>query len=203
MKRSIEELDNLDERGGLDKEEKYKDFERKRYSNQNEIEDDNDTVNGGESAEDDDDDDSRFKDNIEIDIPSEAGPISDEPSQIHSHFVRVSEANRKGQARFKCVKCDHAFECSGRKRLIQHILGYSHQANRYKNVRACPNPHQPLKDALMAIYPRHICSDGEKKRRRRRRKEGGTVSSSVDRGAFLFWKWYLEFSSFLFDSEQR
>lgn len=98
-------------------------------------------------------------------------PISDNPAKIHSHFCRVSEANRKGQARFQCVKCGHEFECSGRKRLIQHIIGYSHQANRYKNVRACSNPHIPLKEALMTLYPKHVVPDGEKKRRRRRKKE--------------------------------
>ena len=136
----------------------------------------NESVNNDFEPEEPDSEDEETKESLLLQIPTEVGPISDDPNKIHSHFVRISDTNRKGQSRFKCVKCDHTFECSGQKRLLQHILGYSHQANRYKNVRACPNPHAPLKEALMKLYPRQSTDSIERKRKRKTRKDDMSLS---------------------------
>ncbi len=78
--------------------------------------------------------------------------ISNNPEKFHSHFIKLRSPNRKGQTRYRCVTCSHEFECTGKLRLIQHILGAAYTGNQSKNVRSCPMPYQPLKDALLKIH---------------------------------------------------
>lgn len=75
--------------------------------------------------------------------------ISDDPVLFQSHFIRLKVSNRKGQARYRCVTCSHEFECTGKLRLVQHILGRSYTGSQSRNVKYCPNPHLPLKNALL------------------------------------------------------
>eukprot|EP01040_Poterioochromonas_malhamensis_P015271 gene15271-17071_t len=76
--------------------------------------------------------------------------IADEASKVKTHFEILSIPTRKGQARYRCIKCFHEFECTGRNRLIQHIIGTPGK-NR-KNVKICPDPHIPMKLNLFKSY---------------------------------------------------
>lgn len=78
--------------------------------------------------------------------------ISNNPEKFHSHFIKLRSPNRKGQTRYRCVTCSHEFECTGKLRLIQHILGSAYSGNQSKNVRSCPMPYLPLKEALLKIH---------------------------------------------------
>ena len=88
----------------------------------------------------------------EEDVPSSqvnTNCISDLPDGIKTHFVQVCTPNQKGQARYRCLKCSHEFECSGRNRLIHHVAGISPNGSPTRHVKACPNPHRPLQDSLI------------------------------------------------------
>lgn len=76
--------------------------------------------------------------------------ISAEPKSIKTHFTVVNIPNRRGQARYRCLRCNHEFECSGRSRLIHHVAGVSPSGSQIKHVRACSNPYEPLRLALLA-----------------------------------------------------
>lgn len=80
-------------------------------------------------------------------------PISSDPEGLYSHFIRLTKPSKKGQSRFRCVTCGHEFESSGRKRPIQHIIGYSFKPGLMKSVKTCLKPFQPLKDNLMKMFP--------------------------------------------------
>lgn len=79
--------------------------------------------------------------------PRSLPKIADEASKVKTHFEILSIPTRKGQARYRCIKCSHEFECTGRNRLIQHIIGTPGK-NR-KNVKICPDPHVPMKLNLL------------------------------------------------------
>jgi hypothetical protein len=100
-------------------------------------------------------------------IPTPENPpvISPNANEVHTHFARVSSSGKKGQTRYRCLTCGHSFECSGRKRLIQHIIGYSHIKTQYKTVRSCTRPNLPLQQNLMKLFPRQEREDGRKRRR--------------------------------------
>ncbi len=80
---------------------------------------------------------------------SETSQILADPSEVKSHFTIVEQANRKGQARYRCIMCHHEFSCTGKLRLVQHIVGIEFAGSNFKNVKACPNPFMPLKQALL------------------------------------------------------
>jgi hypothetical protein len=85
-------------------------------------------------------------------LPQQPPVISNNAEKFHSHFIKMRSPNRKGQTRYKCVTCGHEFECTGKLRLIQHILGAAYSGNQSKNVRSCPQPYLPLKEALYKIH---------------------------------------------------
>jgi hypothetical protein len=78
--------------------------------------------------------------------------ISSDPEKLHSHFIKLRNPDRKGQSRYRCVTCCHEFECTGKLRLIQHVLGSTYSDKQKKNVRSCPRPYTPLKEAMGKIY---------------------------------------------------
>jgi hypothetical protein len=85
-------------------------------------------------------------------LPQQPPVISNNAEKFHSHFIKMRSPNRKGQTRYKCNTCGHEFECTGKLRLIQHILGAAYSGNQSKNVRSCPSPYLPLKEALYKIH---------------------------------------------------
>jgi hypothetical protein len=78
--------------------------------------------------------------------------ISDTPEEYYTHYIKLKPSSRKGQTRFRCKTCLHEFECSGKVRRLQHILGNDFSLSKERNVRCCPVPYQPLKSALLAVY---------------------------------------------------
>lgn len=79
-------------------------------------------------------------------------PISSKPEEYFTHFTKLMTSNKRGQTRYRCRTCLHEFECSGKIRRIQHILGNDLYISKEKNVRSCPNPYLPLKHALLELY---------------------------------------------------
>ena len=75
--------------------------------------------------------------------------ISDDPLEVRTHYIMVTTPNFRGQARYKCLKCAHEFECTGRSRLIHHITGTPTNGANSRYVRYCPHPHEPLKQNLL------------------------------------------------------
>ncbi len=85
-------------------------------------------------------------------IPSKSVRISNNSEEYYTHFTKLKPSSRKGQTRYRCKTCLHEFECSGKIRRIQHILGNDLIIAKEKNVRSCPKPHEPLKAALLDLY---------------------------------------------------
>jgi hypothetical protein len=89
--------------------------------------------------------------------------ISSDPKYVKSHFQLIREPDRRGQARYKCLTCSHEFECSGRGRLYQHILGRSWDTVR-KNAKSCPSPYEPLRLNLVEFVKNQAMEKESKKR---------------------------------------
>jgi hypothetical protein len=89
--------------------------------------------------------------------------ISSDPKFVKSHFQLIREPDRRGQARYKCLTCSHEFECSGRGRLYQHILGRSWDTVR-KNAKSCPSPYEPLRLNLVEFVKNQAVERESKKR---------------------------------------
>ncbi len=77
--------------------------------------------------------------------------ISNNPEEVKSHYKKLSVADKKGQARYCCKKCGYELECTGRGRLIVHIVGQLLSGTPQKQVRFCPNPDEGLKAALISF----------------------------------------------------
>ena len=86
--------------------------------------------------------------------PMSTDTISNDPSQVGSHFIQLRDRNKKGQTRFRCKTCGHEFTCSGKKRLIQHIIGKEYLIGKQRNISPCENPYLPLKEALLQKHRR-------------------------------------------------
>ena len=78
-------------------------------------------------------------------------PISNNPEEVKSHYEKLSVPDKRGQARYRCKKCGYELECTGRGRLIVHIVGQLLSGTPQKQVRFCPNPDERLKAALMSF----------------------------------------------------
>ncbi len=78
--------------------------------------------------------------------------ISSNPKDVKTHFtvVQVSKPMR-GQTRYRCLRCQHEFECCGLGRLVQHITGTRPTPTKTRDVKACPNPYRPLRDSLLEV----------------------------------------------------
>eukprot|EP01040_Poterioochromonas_malhamensis_P012842 gene12842-14070_t len=77
--------------------------------------------------------------------------ISNNPEEVKSHYEKLSIPDRRGQARYRCKKCGYELECTGRGRLIVHIVGQLLSGTTQKQVKFCPNPDEGLKAALMSF----------------------------------------------------
>lgn len=111
-----------------------------------------------------------------IDHRSALPEISSDPDHIKSHFA-VIDHSHKGQVRYRCLTCSHEFSCNGRNRLIHHLTGMS-PSGAAKHVKPCPNPHQPLKDALINQINQEFPAKKENLLRRRKLRELMDLSSS-------------------------
>eukprot|EP01039_Chlorochromonas_danica_P019096 gene19096-23078_t len=76
-------------------------------------------------------------------------PISDNPEEVKSHYDRLSLPDKRGQARYRCKKCGYELICTGRGRLIVHIVGQLIPGTPQKQVKYCGNPDEGLKVALI------------------------------------------------------
>lgn len=77
--------------------------------------------------------------------------ISNNPEEVKSHYTKLSLPDKRGQARYCCKKCGYELECTGRGRLIVHIVGQLLSGTPHKQVRFCPNPDEGLKAALISF----------------------------------------------------
>eukprot|EP00599_Poterioochromonas_sp_BG-1_P010965 CAMPEP_0173132854 /NCGR_PEP_ID=MMETSP1105-20130129/387_1 /TAXON_ID=2985 /ORGANISM="Ochromonas sp., Strain BG-1" /LENGTH=301 /DNA_ID=CAMNT_0014044427 /DNA_START=973 /DNA_END=1878 /DNA_ORIENTATION=- len=75
--------------------------------------------------------------------------ISDNPEEVKSHYERLSLPDKRGQARYRCKKCGYELICTGRGRLIVHIVGQLIPGTPQKQVKYCGNPDEGLKVALI------------------------------------------------------
>eukprot|EP01040_Poterioochromonas_malhamensis_P015486 gene15486-17340_t len=75
--------------------------------------------------------------------------ISDNPEEVKSHYDRLSLPDKRGQARYRCKKCGYELICTGRGRLIVHIVGQLIPGTPQKQVKYCGNPDEGLKVALI------------------------------------------------------
>jgi hypothetical protein len=69
-----------------------------------------------------------------------------------SHVTMLGQPDKKGKSRYCCVTCGHQFTCSGRRRIIQHIIGRDYCLGYERDILACPNPNLPLKASLLLQY---------------------------------------------------
>lgn len=65
------------------------------------------------------------------------------------HYDMLEARNAKGVGRYRCIQCGHQFTCSGRRRLIQHLLGPAYKISTRNNVRFCPNPIEEIRSQLI------------------------------------------------------
>jgi hypothetical protein len=73
-------------------------------------------------------------------------------NDYRSHVTMLGQPDKKGKSRYCCVTCGHQFTCSGRRRIIQHIIGRDYCLGYERDILACPNPNPPLKAALLLQY---------------------------------------------------
>lgn len=95
-------------------------------------------------------------------------PISSDPENVKSHFVKISNSDKRGQTRYRCKKCGYELECTGRGRLIVHITGrLLPGGTTQKQAKFCKDPDVPLRDALLVF----VQSDKFKSREKYRVKK--------------------------------
>jgi hypothetical protein len=73
-------------------------------------------------------------------------------NDYRSHVTVLDKPDKKGKTRYCCVTCGHQFTCSGRRRIIQHIIGRDYCLGKERNIVPCPKPLGHLKEALLAGY---------------------------------------------------
>jgi hypothetical protein len=106
-------------------------------------------------------------------------PISDRASEYYTHFSAIRTSNRRGQMRYRCRTCLHEFECSGKMRRIQHILGHDLSISKERNVRSCPVPHSPLKNDLLQQYLSTVDDRADLSRPKRATRKGRAIISPL------------------------
>lgn len=75
------------------------------------------------------------------------------------HFLQLEKRNAKGYTTFRCLSCQHTFRCSGKRRLIQHIIGKDYCLGKDRNIIPCPNPNPTIKAKLLEDISRMRKSD--------------------------------------------